>query len=63
MTQVWQKAMACLRCHSVFFPPDMGLAAGRLIDAFAAAVTEGTRLALAPAVTSGRRDLPPATEP
>jgi hypothetical protein len=61
MTQVWQNAMACLRCHGVFFPPEVPyprLAAGQLIpiDRFHDAVTEiGTRLILAP----DHRPLPP----
>jgi hypothetical protein len=70
MTQVWQTAMACLRCHGVFFPPGTPLTAmvggTQLlpIDDFQNAVTDlGTRLVLAPAIPAEPKPLtPPAPE-
>lgn len=48
MIQVWQESIACLRCHGVFFSPNVPIPRrGQLIpiDAFHAAVTDiGTRL-------------------
>lgn len=67
MMQVWQRAMACLRCHGVFFPPEVptpGLSAEQLIpiDVFQAAVTDiGNRLLLAsPEASDHKKPLPPA---
>ena len=66
MNYLWQRAMVCLRCHGVFFPPDTpapGLGAGRLIPigAFHDAITDlGTRLVLTPGEPPPAPPLPPA---
>lgn len=67
MVEVWQRSMACLRCHGVFFPPNAplpGFGARQLIpiDAFHAAVTDiGARLVLAsPEPPDRKQPLPPA---